>query len=144
MLDLFPESARIERGELSLGGVTASSSPSASGRRSSSTARRRFAGAVAPRARSKPEGVFYGTKAFRTSRCSPPPRGGHRRRRRVGGELAFARAAGLSGDELVVHGNNKDEELPRGAATEGAPVVLDAPDEAELAAAAGVRASSSA
>jgi len=54
------------------------------------------------------------------------------------GELAFARAAGLAGDELVVHGNNKSEELLRAAASEGAPVVLDAPDEAELAATAGV------
>ena len=45
------------------------------------------------------------------------------------GELAFARAAGLSGAELVVHGNNKDEEFLRLAASEGAPVVFDAPDE---------------
>ena len=55
------------------------------------------------------------------------------------GELAFARAAGLSGAELVVHGNNKDEAFLREAAAKGAPVVLDAPDEVELAAAAGVR-----
>ena len=38
-----------------------------------------------------------------------------------------------------MHGNNKGEELLRLAAGEGATVVLDAPDEAELAAAAGVR-----
>ena len=58
------------------------------------------------------------------------------------GELAFARAAGFAGGELVVHGNNKDEALLREAAREGAPIVLDAPDEAELAAAAGVDACS--
>ena len=55
------------------------------------------------------------------------------------GELAFARAAGFRGDELVVHGNNKDDAFLRDAAGEGATVVLDAPDEAVLAAAAGVR-----
>ena len=50
------------------------------------------------------------------------------------GELAFARAAGLTGDEIVVHGNNKDESSSREAGAEGATVVLDAPDEAALAA----------
>jgi len=54
------------------------------------------------------------------------------------GELAFARAAGLTGDELVVHGNNKDADFLHQAAQEAAPVVLDAPDEAALAARAGV------
>jgi len=54
------------------------------------------------------------------------------------GELAFARRAGLGGDRLVVHGNNKEEAFLRAAAASGAPVVLDAADEAGLAAAAGV------
>ena len=49
-----------------------------------------------------------------------------------------AHAAGLTGDELVVHGNNKDGAFLRQAAAEGAPVVLDAPDEAALASDAGV------
>ena len=83
--------------------------------------------------------VFYGTKAFANVAVL-------RLLREEGigadvasaGELAFARAAGLAGAELVVHGNNKDEALLRAAAGEGAPVVLDAADEAELAAAAGV------
>jgi diaminopimelate decarboxylase len=55
------------------------------------------------------------------------------------GELAFAREAGFGGEEIVVHGNDKDEALLTQAAVDGATVVLDAPDEAELAAAAGVR-----
>ncbi len=55
------------------------------------------------------------------------------------GELAYARAAGFGGEELVVHGNNKDAELLAQAAAERAAVVLDAPDEARLAAEAGVR-----
>ena len=84
--------------------------------------------------------VFFGTKAF-------PNVALLRLLREEGvgadvataGELAFARAAGLSGAELVVHGNNKDEEFLRLAAFEGAPVVFDAPDEPALAAAAGVQ-----
>ena len=55
------------------------------------------------------------------------------------GELAFARAAGFRGERLVFHGNNKSEEELRAAAEAGALVVLDAPGEAEAAAAAGVR-----
>ena len=54
------------------------------------------------------------------------------------GELAFAAAAGLGGAELVVHGNNKSEHFLTEAGRVGAPVVLDAPDEAALAAEAGV------
>ena len=76
--------------------------------------------------------MFYGTKAF-------PNVALLRLLREEGigadvasaGELAFARAAGLSGDELVVHGNNKDAALlPKRPRKERAVVVLDAPDEA--------------
>jgi diaminopimelate decarboxylase len=57
----------------------------------------------------------------------------------TGGELAYARAAGIGGDHLVMHGNNKaDAELGL-AASVGALVVVDAPDDVERAAAAGVR-----
>jgi diaminopimelate decarboxylase len=83
--------------------------------------------------------VFYGTKAFANVALL-----GLLREERIGadvasaGELAFARAAGQSGDELVVHGNNKEEKFLREAAQERAPVVLDAPDEPALATAAGV------
>ena len=56
------------------------------------------------------------------------------------GELEFALRAGLPGDRLVVHGNNKSDEELRAAAKAGARfVVLDALDEVERAAAAGVR-----
>ena len=56
------------------------------------------------------------------------------------GELEFALRAGLPGDRLVVHGNNKSDEELRAAAEAGARfVVLDALDEVERAAAAGVR-----
>ena len=55
------------------------------------------------------------------------------------GELAFAREAGLTGDRILFHGNNKSDEELRAAADAGATVVLDAPDEPARAAAAGVR-----
>ena len=55
------------------------------------------------------------------------------------GELAFAQRAGLSGERLLMHGNNKSDEELRAAAEAGALVVLDAPDEPARAATAGVR-----
>ena len=55
------------------------------------------------------------------------------------GELEFARRAGISGERLVFHGNNKSDAELRAAAEEGALVVLDALEEVERAHAAGVR-----
>ena len=52
------------------------------------------------------------------------------------GELAFARAAGIPGERILFHGNNKSDEELRAAAEAGATVVLDAPDEPARAAAA--------
>ena len=142
MLELFPDSARIEGGELELGGIPASGLADRFGTPlyvyCEQTVRRQarsFRAAVGGDGR-----VFYGTKAFPNVELLRLLR-----EEEVGadvasaGELAFARAAGLAGGDLVVHGNNKDEGLLREAAGEGAPVVLDAPDEVELAAATGVR-----
>ena len=141
MLDLFPESARITGDELSLGGVPAAELANRFGTPlvvyCEETLRRQ---ANALRAAAGEDGrVFYGTKAF-------PSVAVLRLFREEGigadvasaGELAFARAAGLGGAELVVHGNNKDDAILHAAASEQASVVLDAPDEAGLAAAAGV------
>lgn len=141
MLDLFPSSARLEQGELVLGGVSASELADRFGTPlvvyCEETIRgqaRTFTDAVGEGGR-----VFFGTKAFANVALM-------RLLREEGigadvassGELAFARAAGLTGADLVVHGNNKGVEFLRESAAEGAPVVLDAPDEAELAADAGV------
>ena len=141
MLDVFPASARIEGGELVLGRVPASELAERFGTplvvyceetlRARARALRAAAGAGSR--------VFYGTKAFANVAILRLMR-----EEGVGadvassGELVFARAAGLTGGELVVHGNNKDATFLREAAAEQAPVVLDAPDEAELAAQAGV------
>src|SRR5207248_4885565 len=55
------------------------------------------------------------------------------------GELEFALRAGVPGDRLVVHGNNKSDDELRAAVEAGARfVVLDALDEVERATAAGV------
>ena len=142
MLDLFPDSARIDADALAVGGVSAEELADRFGTPlvvyCEETIRQR---AQALRAAAGAQGrVFYGTKAF-------PNVAVLRLLRDEGvgadvasaGELAFARRAGLSGAEIVVHGNNKDDALLRDAAEEDAPVVLDAPDEAALAAAAGVR-----
>jgi diaminopimelate decarboxylase len=142
MLDLFPDSARIEQGELYLGGLSASVLAREHGTPllvycevTLRAQARALKGAVGERGR-----VFYGTKAF-------PNIAVLRLLREEGfgadvaatGELALARAAGLPGEELVVHGNNKDEAFLAEAAAEASVVVVDAPDEVELAAAAGVR-----
>ena len=142
MLQVFPDSARVEESELRLGERSASSLAEEFGTPlvvyCEETLRRQaraFRDAVGGRGR-----VFYGTKAFPNVALLDLFRA-----EGVGadvaspGELAFARRAGLSGAELVVHGNNKDGALLREAAAEGAPVVVDAPDEVGLASAAGVR-----
>ena len=54
------------------------------------------------------------------------------------GELEFALRAGVPGDRIVFHGNNKSDDELRAAAAAGALVVLDALDEAARAQAAGV------
>ncbi|HUG64787.1 MAG TPA: diaminopimelate decarboxylase, partial [Gaiellaceae bacterium] len=83
--------------------------------------------------------VFYGTKAFANVEVLRILRAeGIGADVASAGELAFAGAAGLAGDELVVHGNNKDAAFLAEAAARGAAVVLDAPDEAALAAEASI------
>jgi diaminopimelate decarboxylase len=54
------------------------------------------------------------------------------------GELEFARRAGISGERLVFHGNNKSDDELVAAADAGALVVLDAPEEIERARSANV------
>jgi diaminopimelate decarboxylase len=54
------------------------------------------------------------------------------------GELEFALRAGVPGDRLVFHGNNKSDEELRAAAEAGALLVLDALDEIDRAKHAGV------
>ena len=141
MLALFPHSAALERASLAIGGLTAEALAEEHGTPlvvlCEETVR---ANARALRAALGHDGrVFFGTKAFpNVALLRVLHEEGVGADVASEGELAFARRAGLDGERLVVHGNNKDEAFLRGAAASGAPVVLDAADEAGLAAAAGV------
>ena len=140
MLALFPQSAALDDGELTLGGVGVTELAESHGTPlvvlCEETLRER---AHALRLAVGDGRVFFGTKALPNVALL---RLLHQRG--IGadvasaGELAFARAAGLRGGDLVVHGNNKDDAFVRQAAEIGAPVVLDGRDEVGLAADAGV------
>jgi len=140
MLDLLPDSASTEGARLTIGGISAAELAEEHGTPlvvlCEATLR---AQARSLRAAVGDGRVFFGTKALANVALLRLLR-----EEGVGadvassGELAFAEAAGLARDDLVVHGNNKDAAFLAHAAAMGAPVVLDAPDEAELAAAAGV------
>ena len=141
MLALFPDSVALEGASLAIGGLTAEALAEEHGTPlvvlCEETVR---ANARALRAALGHDGrVFFGTKAFpNVALLRLLDEEGIGADVASEGELAFARRAGLGGDRLVVHGNNKDEAFLRAAAASGAPVVLDAADEAGLAAAAGV------
>jgi len=140
VLDLFPSSARIDGSELVIADCKAAELAERFGTplvvycEETIRAKTRALRAAVGGGR-----VVFGTKAFPNVELLRLLR-----EEGVGadvasaGELAFARAAGLTGADLVVHGNNKDETFLREAARVGATVVLDAPDEAALAAEAGV------
>ena len=141
MLELLPETARIEGGELAIGGVPAARLAEEHGTPlvvyCGQTIRNRVREYrdAAPGAQ-----LVYGTKAFANIALLRLLA-----EERVGadvstlGELAFAQAAEIPGERVVFHGNNKSAEELRAAAEAGALVVLDAPGEAEAAATAGVR-----
>ena len=141
MLALFPDSAALEGASLALGGLTAEALAEEHGTPlvvlCEETVR---ANARALRAALGHDGrVFFGTKALpNVALLRLLDEEGIGADVASEGELAFARRAGLGGDRLVVHGNNKEEAFLRAAAASGAPVVLDAAGEAGLAAAAGV------
>jgi diaminopimelate decarboxylase len=141
VIELFPTGSRVERGVLELDGIAATElaerfgTPLVVYSEADLRERARLFVRAAPGAL-----VAYGTKAF-------PNVAVMRLLAEEGlgadvstlGELAYARRAGIEGERLVVHGNNKSDEELRAAAEAGALVALDAPDEPARAAAAGVR-----
>jgi len=140
-LDLFPDSASIEQGKLEVGGLLADELAERFGTPLVVFCEDTLRGRARELRRAVPDvSVLYGTKAF-------PNVAVLRLFAEEGigadvaslGELAFARAAGLDGARIVVHGNAKSDEELRAAAEAGATVALDAEGEAERAAAAGVR-----
>ncbi|HZQ16369.1 MAG TPA: diaminopimelate decarboxylase [Gaiellaceae bacterium] len=137
--DLLPDGARLESGELVLGGVPSSELARTFGTpllvydEQTLRAQARAYLAAAPGAL-----VVYGTKAFPSvAVLALLAEEGLGADVSTAGELAFALRAGVPGDRLVVHGNNKEDELVRGAVDAGALVVLDSLDELERLRAAG-------
>ena len=141
MLALFPSGARIEHGILEVGGMPVTElaerfgTPLVVYAEDALRERVRLFRQAAPSAR-----IVYGTKAFpNVALMRLLAEEGIGADVSTLGELTFAQQAGIEGERLIVHGNNKsDEELAQAAAAE-ALVVLDALDEPERAAAAGVR-----
>jgi diaminopimelate decarboxylase len=141
VLELFPLSARVDDGELTLGGVAASELAAEYGTpvvvycEETVRAQARAYHLAAPGAL-----VVYGTKAFaNVALLRILAEEGLGADVSTLGELAIATAAGIRGERILFHGNNKSDEELRGAAEAGATAVLDAPDEPARAAAAGVR-----
>jgi diaminopimelate decarboxylase len=141
VLELFPNSARVDSGDLTLGGVRASALAGEFGTplvvycEETIRAQVRAYRDVAPNAL-----IVYGTKAFaNVALLRLLADDGIGADVSTLGELAFARAAGIPGERLVFHGNNKSQEELRAAAEAGALVVLDVSGEAQAAAAAGVK-----
>jgi diaminopimelate decarboxylase len=141
VLELFPESARIEDGQLTLGGLPASELANRHGTPLLVYCEQTIRAQVAAYREAAPGAqIVYGTKAFaNVALLRLLAEEGVGADVSTLGELAFARAAGIPGERIVFHGNNKSEEELRAAAEIGALVVLDAPGEAKAAAAAGVR-----
>jgi diaminopimelate decarboxylase len=141
MLALFPGGTRVENGVLVLDGLAATELAERFGtpvvvyaERALRERARMFQGA-APGAL-----VVYGTKAFpNVALMRLLAEEGLGADVSTLGELSFALRAGIRGERLLVHGNNKSDEELRAAADAGALVVLDAPDEPARAAAAGVK-----
>jgi diaminopimelate decarboxylase len=140
VLELLPDTARIDGGVISLGGIAASElvrtygSPLVVYDEETLRASARGYREAAPDA-----AVVYGTKAFpNVAIMRILADEGIGADVSTLGELRFAEAAGIAGQNMVVHGNNKsDEELAAAAAT-AALVVLDSLEEIERARAAGV------
>jgi diaminopimelate decarboxylase len=141
VLELFPDSASVHDGELAIGGVPASELAARYG-----TPLLVYCEAtVRARARAYREAipdalVVYGTKAFpNVTLLRLLAEEGIGADVSTLGELAFAQRAGLNGERLVFHGNNKSEEELGAAVEAGALVVVDALDEVESARVAGAR-----
>ena len=137
---LLPDTAAESNGELSIGGVGVRELVARFGTPlvvyDEATVRNQ---AHAYRTAAPEALVVYGTKAFPSvALLRLLAEEGIGADVSTAGELAFATAAGIAGDRLVVHGNNKEDALLAGAAEAGALVVLDSAEEASRARAAGV------
>jgi diaminopimelate decarboxylase len=139
---VLPASAAVEDGELEIGGARASDLAREFGTPLVVYCERTLVEAAEAYLRAAPGAlVAYSVKAFPNVAVMRLVAG-------LGlgadvaslGELAVARRAGVPGERIVVHGNNKsDEELRAAADADAGLVVVDALDEVARAASAGIR-----
>ena len=142
MLSLFPETAAVEGGELAVGGVRASALAEEFGTPLVVYCRRTIEDAARAYRSAAPDALpIYSLKALPNVAILRLLAGeGFGADVSTLGELRFALEAGVPGERIVVHGNNKsDDELRAAAEANARFVVLDALDEVERAAAAGIR-----
>jgi diaminopimelate decarboxylase len=142
MLELFPDTARVEDGELTIGGVRASALAEEYGTPLVVYCEETVRASARSWRRGAPDAtIVYGTKAFpNVALMRILAEEGIGADVSTLGELRFAQAAGISPSLLVVHGNNKsDEELAAAAEADAWLVVMDEPGEVERCAAAGVQ-----
>ncbi|MBV8396425.1 MAG: diaminopimelate decarboxylase [Actinobacteria bacterium] len=140
ILRLFPLTAGVDDGELRLGGLTARELLDAHGSPlvvyDEATVR---AQARAYRAAAPDAFVCYGAKAFpNVALMRILAEEGIGADVSTAGEFRFAEAAGITGERLVVHGNNKSDEELGAAATAGSLVVVDSLEEVVRARETGV------
>jgi diaminopimelate decarboxylase len=141
LIELLPDTARVVDGELVLGGVTARAlarefgTPVVVYDEATLRAQARAYLDAAPGAL-----IAYGTKAFPSvAVLQLLAEEGLGADVSTVGELEFALRAGLPGAHLVIHGNNKEDELLQRSADAGALIVLDSLDELERARAIGAQ-----
>jgi diaminopimelate decarboxylase len=142
VLSLLPETAAVEGGELSVGGVPSSELAAEFGTPLVVYCEQTVLASARAYREAAPDALpLYSLKAFpNIELLRLLAAEGFGADVSTLGELEFARRAGIPGRRIVVHGNNKsDEELQAAAEISARFVVLDALDEPERAAAAGVR-----
>jgi diaminopimelate decarboxylase len=142
VLSLFPQTATVEDGQLAIGGVRVSALAEEFGTPLVVYCKRTIEDAARAYRTAAPDALpLYSLKALpNVAILRLLAEEGFGADVSTLGELAFALEAGVPGERIVVHGNNKsDEELRAAAEANVRFVVLDALDEVERAAAAGVR-----
>jgi diaminopimelate decarboxylase len=141
-MTLLPDTAAVDGGELTVGGIGASALAERYGTPLVVYCEQTLLAAARAYREAAPDALLlYSVKAFPSLALLRLFAGeGFGADVSTLGELAYAREAGIPGERTVVHGNNKSDEELRAAAEGGARfVVLDAPDEIARAADAGVR-----
>jgi diaminopimelate decarboxylase len=135
LIELLPDTARVEDGELVLGGVRASELAREFGTPVVVYDEATLRGQARAYVEAAPGALIaYGTKAFPSvAILRLLAEEGLGADVSTVGELEFALRAGIAGERLVIHGNNKEDELLRRSAEVGALIVLDSLDELERA-----------